>query len=302
MALLLPQTVGRLRHTPNIDVRIGGAESNVAIALTRLGIPSGWISWLGNDALGDLVLSRLRAEGVDTFQVRRIEAPTGLYVRERLPGQTRVYYHRNGSAASMMGQMAFDPDYLDGASYLHLSGITAAISTTGQEFVTWAVLEGRRRGLRISFDVNFRTRLWDADRARDFVESLLPQVDILFVGSDEAAAIWGESGRDLVSKLRQCGPSEVILKLGPDGSLGCFGGDWQSRRAIDVEAVDPVGAGDAFAAGYLAASLWGLEAGERLEVGNAMGAYSTLSLGDYEGLPTREELETFMSGARATFR
>jgi len=302
MALLLPQAVGRLRHAPTVDIRIGGAESNVAIALARLGVPSGWVSWLGNDALGDLVLSRLRAEGVDTCQVRRIDAPTGLYVRERLPNQTRVYYHRNGSAASMMGPMAFDPEYLDGASYLHLSGITAAISQAGQAFVSWVISEGRRRDVRISFDVNFRTRLWEADRARDFVESLLPEVDVLFVGSDEADALWGESGRDLVSELRRGGPSEVILKLGADGSLGCFDGDWQSRPAIDVEVVDSVGAGDAFAAGYLAASLWGLEPGQRLEIGNAMGAYSTLSLGDYEGLPTREELESFMSGALATFR
>jgi len=302
MALLLPQGAGRLRHAPTVEVRVGGAESNVAIALARLGVPAGWASWLGDDALGDLVAARLRGEGVDTRQVKRVAAPTGLYVRERLPNQMRVYYHRNGSAASMMGRMAFDPDYLDGARYLHVTGITPALSTSCQEFVSWVVAEARSRGLKVSFDVNYRARLWEAELARSYVESVLPEVDVLFVGADEAEALWGESGRDLVARLHQLGPSEVILKQGADGSTGCIDGEWLSCRAIDVEVVDPVGAGDAFAAGYLAASLWGLGPSERLEIGNAMGAYSMLSLGDYEGLPGRAELESFMSGAASTFR
>jgi len=302
MALLLPQGAGRLRHAPTVEVRVGGAESNVAIALARLGVPAGWASWLGDDAVGDLVATRLRGEGVDTRQVKRVEAPTGLYVRERLPNQMRVYYHRNGSAASMMGRMAFDPDYLDGARYLHITGITPALSASCQEFVSWVVAEARSRELKVSFDVNYRARLWEAELARSYVESVLPEVDVLFVGADEAEALWGESGRDLVARLRQLGPSEVILKQGADGSTGCIDGEWLSCRAIDVEVVDPVGAGDAFAAGYLAASLWGLGPAERLEIGNAMGAYSVLSLGDYEGLPNRAELESFMSGAASTLR
>src|SRR5215210_2799612 len=142
MVLGLPQQPGRLRHAGSLELKIGGAESNLAIALSRLGLSAGWASYLGDDELGQLVFDRIRAEGVDTSQVRRTkEHPTGLYLREQVGTDVRVYYYRQGSAASMMQRGAFDPGYLEGAKFVHLTGITPALSEDCRAFVLWATRE-----------------------------------------------------------------------------------------------------------------------------------------------------------------
>src|SRR5215218_9864918 len=142
MVLGVPARPGRLRHAPSLELKIGGAESNLAIALSRLGVSSGWISFLGDDEPGRLVLDRVRGEGVDTSQIRRLGGyPTGLYLREKVGAEVRVYYYRQGSAASTLAPGAFDPEYLEGAEFLHLTGITPALSATCRDFVLWAARE-----------------------------------------------------------------------------------------------------------------------------------------------------------------
>src|ERR687898_3573710 len=156
MVLCVPPRPGRLRHAGSLQLKIGGAESNLAIALSRLGLSAGWASYLGDDEPGQLVLDRVRAEGVDTSRVRRIgEQPTGLYLREKVGTTTRVYYYRQGSAASKMEPRAFDLEYLEGASFLHLTGITPALSDDCRTFTLWAAREARAAGTRVSFDVNY---------------------------------------------------------------------------------------------------------------------------------------------------
>src|SRR3954447_1677603 len=178
MVLGTPTQPGRLRHAPSLELKIGGAESNLAIALSRLGIHAGWVSYLGDDEPGQLVLDRVRAEGVDTSRVRRLEGhPTGLYLREKVGTVARVYYYRRGSAASTMGPLAFDPEYLQEARFLHLTGITPALSDECRDFTLWAAREARATGTRLSFDVNYRSKLWSPESAKAFVEELLPHVD-----------------------------------------------------------------------------------------------------------------------------
>ena len=294
MVLGVPARPGRLRHAASLELKIGGAESNLAISLSRLGISAGWVSLLGDDEPARLVLDRIRGEGVDTSQVRRLpDHPTGLYLREQVGAATRVYYYRRGSAASKMAPGYFDADYLAGAEFLHLTGITPALSTDCRDFVLWAAREG---GTRLSFDVNYRSKLWSPEEARDFVEEMLPHTDLLFVGAEEARALWGRDDEDLVRELAEAGPGEVVLKRGSKGSLALVGDLTIVQPAFPVVEVDPVGAGDAFDAGYLAGHLWNLEAEERLRVANAMGALCVATLGDYEGLPDREELRAFLEG------
>ncbi|HSH78442.1 MAG TPA: sugar kinase [Herpetosiphonaceae bacterium] len=298
MVLATPAQPGRLRHATSVELRIGGAESNVAIALARLEEQVGWISWLSNDELGELVLARVRAEGVDTSQVRRIEGLTGLYMRERIGDAVRVYYYRSGSAASRMGSDAFDPSYLDGAQFVHLTGITPALSPACQAFMPWAMHEARRRGVKVSLDVNYRSKLWAPTTARSAIEELLPLVDLLFIGDEEAEALWGESGEALLHAFVQRGPSEVVLKRGAVGSTALVDGTITEAPAFAVTAVDPIGAGDAFAAGYLAGHLWRAEPHMRLRIANAMGAWAVMNNGDYEGLPTKAELWSFLEGRK----
>jgi 2-dehydro-3-deoxygluconokinase len=303
MVLGVPPRPGRLRHAANLELKIGGAESNLAIALSRLGLSAGWVSYLGDDEPGQLVLDRIRAEGVDTSQVRRLkDHPTGLYLREQVGTDVRVYYYRRGSAASTMAQQAFDSGYLSGAKFLHLTGITPALSEDSRAFVLWAAREGRTSGVRVSFDVNYRSKLWEAEEARRFVEEILPDVSLLFSGDEEARALWGRDDEGLVRELARKGPEEVVLKRGSAGSLALVEGEILERPAFSVTEVDPVGAGDAFAAGYLAGHVWELPSEERLRVANAMGAMSVATLGDYEGLPDEKELRAFLEGEKSLGR
>jgi 2-dehydro-3-deoxygluconokinase len=295
MALVVPPSPGRLRHATSLSLSIGGAESNVAIGLARLGIPASWISVLGDDELGELVLHRLRAEGVDTSGVRRIaDRATGLYLREEVAGRLRVYYYRSGSAAATLSPNAFDPSMLQGAAFLHLTGITGALSQECAEFLPCAATTARDAGVRVSYDVNYRSRLWEPSAAQAATEALLPLIDVLFVGHDEANALWGWETDTALEQLSKIGPSEVILKLGADGCAAMINGEQLTSLGFPARQLDPIGAGDAFDAGYLAATLWGWAPEKRLRAANAMGAFCVQNLGDYEGLPNRRELDGFL--------
>ena len=303
MVLGTPTQPGRLRHAPSLELKIGGAESNLAIALSRLGVSAGWVGYLGDDEPGQLVLDRIRGEGADVSRVRRLEGyPTGLYLRERYATGGQVYYYRRGSAASTMRPDAFDPDYLEGSRFLHLTGITPALSDECRAFTSWAAREARRAGVRVSFDVNYRSKLWSPESAKGFAEELLPEVDLLFVGDEEARALWKRDDNESIRELAQKGPQEVVLKRGGDGSMLLFEGRVLEQPNFDVLEVDPVGAGDAFNAGYLAGHLWEWGPEERLRLANAMGAMSVATLGDYEGLPDEKELRSFLEGKEALGR
>ena len=303
MVLGVPPRPGRLRHAGGLELKIGGAESNLAVALSRLGLSAGWAGYLGDDEPGQLVLDRIRAEGVDTSRVRRIkEHPTGLYLREQVGADVRVYYYRQGSAASTMQRDAFDAVYLSGAKFVHLTGITPALSEDCRAFVLWAAREARASGARVSFDVNYRSKLWGTDEAREFVEEILPKVYLLLAGDEETRALWGRDDEGFVRELARRGPEEVVLKRGGAGSLALVEDEGLEHPAFTVSEVDPVGAGDAFAAGYLAGHLWGMTADKRLRVANAMGALSVATLGDYEGLPDVDELRAFLEGVESLGR
>jgi 2-dehydro-3-deoxygluconokinase len=154
----------------------------------------------------------------------------------------------------------------------------------------------------VSFDINYRSKLWSPEEARGFAEELMAHVDLLFIGDEEASALWGREDEEFVRELAASGPREVVLKRGGEGSLAFIDGRIITQPAFPVEEVDPVGAGDAFDAGYLAGHLWGLGAEDRLRAANAMGALSVATLGDYEGLPDKEELRAFLEGRRALGR
>ena len=297
MLLGVPPRPGRLRHARSLELGIGGAESNVAIGLSRLGVPARWVSLLGDDEPGQLVLDRVRAEGVETSAVRRVpDRPTGLYLREDVGGTVRVTYYRRGSAASSLAPGSIDPGTLDGAGWLHLTGVTPALSEQCGSFVRWLAEEARSRGVRVSFDVNYRSRLWDADSARAFTESVLPLVDLLLVGTEEGRALWDWRGDEEQARwFAEQGPGEVVVKRGDAGAAAHVDGELLEVDAYPVVQVDPIGAGDAFAAGYLAAHVWGLPPQERLRVANAMGAICVRSHGDYEGLPSRRELDDYLA-------
>lgn len=293
LALISTQTYGPLQHRPSLALSLGGAESNVAIGLRRLGVDATWIGRVGRDSLGDLVLREITAEGVVVLATRDEEAPTALMVKERRSAvQTLVWYYRAGSAGSRMTVEDVDFERVRGAALLHLTGISPALSESMAEVTFAAIRVARESGVPVSFDLNFRSRLWSPERAAATYRRIIPLVDLVFAGDDEAAVAVGAADRpvELARRLVALGAGQAVVKLGPAGAVAVVQGREYAREAVRVNAVDTVGAGDAFVAGYLAEYLAGEDVATRLSTAVTAGAYQCLVTGDWEGLPRRAEL------------
>lgn len=286
MALVTPVDPLPLTEAERFALACGGAESNVAVHLNDLGVPAAWASRLGADPLGDRILAALAGHGVDLrWVVRDASAPTGLYLKDPGPDGTRVHYYRKGSAASRLAPADIDAWPLAEASWLHLSGITPALSASCAELVPSVVARARETGTGVSFDVNHRPALWPAAEAGPVLRTLARTADVAFVGLDEAAALWGaRTAEDVAELLPE--PRHVVVKDGAVEAVEFHRDDTGARtahrlpaRAVDV--VEPVGAGDAFAAGFLAGLLRGRTPAERLALGHSLAAWTLGSTGDY---------------------
>ena len=276
---------------------VGGAESNVAIGVRRLGGTATWIGRVGDDELGDLVLAQLRGEGVDVSHAMRDPgAPTGVMVKSpRTESVGRVAYYRRGSAGSRLCPADVPVDAVRTAGVLHLTGITPALSGTARDAVRVATASAREAGVPVSLDVNHRAALWTAAEAGAVLRDLLPEVDVLFAGPQEAQLLGADGDPALTpqraaAQLAAAGPAQVVVKLGARGAVAHVDGEPFEVPAHLVRAVDPVGAGDAFVAGYLADLLEGRPAVDRLRTAAACGAFAVTVPGDWEGLPTRRDL------------
>lgn len=292
MALMNSSAPGPLAHAASLSLGIGGSESNVAIGLQRLGTNAVWCSRLGADALGQLVEREIRAEGVDVRVTVDPQAPTGLMIKERrTPAAQRVTYYRAGSAASHMCPDDIDRELIANAAVVHLSGITPALSAQAADTVRKLVADANAAGVPVSFDLNYRANLWSVNDAAAFYREILPKIDIVFAGEDEAAIAVGPGTdpADLANRLTALGPREAVIKLGSEGALARIDGELFHREAIAVDVVDTVGAGDAFVAGYLAEMLHRCAPPQRLLTAVTTGAFACLVAGDWEGFPRRNE-------------
>ena len=271
---------------------LAGAETNVAIGLSRLGHRVAWVGRVGSDPFGQAALRTLRGEGVDVEGVVVDgSAATGLmFLEQRTADLTRVHYVRAGSAGSRLGPDDLPLDAIRSARMLHVTGVTPALSPTAAEAVSRAVAVAREAGVRVSLDVNHRDRLWSREAAAPVLRALLPGVSLLVAGEDELDLVVDGPEDEAVARLLADGVDAVAVKRGSAGaSLVTTAGRWD-RDAVAVTAVDTVGAGDAFCAGLLSAVLDGHADGDALERAVALGAWAVSTRGDWAGLPTRAEL------------
>lgn len=271
---------------------LAGAETNVAIGLSRLGHRVAWVGRVGSDPFGQAALRTLRGEGVDVEGVVVDgSAATGLmFLEQRTADLARVHYVRAGSAGSRLGPDDLPLDAIRSARMLHVTGVTPALSPTAAEAVSRAVAVAREAGVRVSLDVNHRDRLWSREAAAPVLRALLPGVSLLVAGEDELDLVVDGPEDEAVARLLADGVDAVAVKRGSAGaSLVTAAGRWD-RVAVAVTAVDTVGAGDAFCAGLLSAVLDDHADGEALERAVALGAWAVSTRGDWAGLPTRAEL------------
>ncbi|MGA4974206.1 sugar kinase [Streptomyces cinereoruber] len=299
MVTFLPSRPGRLADVPSFTRAIGGAESNVACALAAAGHRARWVGRVGADGFGDHLVDTIGAHGVDVTAVGRDpRRPTGIYFRtdeDRATDAHEVVYYRAGSAASAMSPATVPYESVAGARILHLTGITAALS--GDCLALVRELTARRPGRPlVSFDVNHRPALWRDGDAPGVLLELARRADVVFVGADEAERLWGlRRAREVFEAVS--GPGVVVVKLGGGGAVAT---DGEARTgAVDgvlvpaprVDVVSPIGAGDAFAAGFLSATLRGLDLRTRLRHGHLMAAAALTVPGDLAVPPRRDRLD-----------
>ncbi|MGO4595138.1 sugar kinase [Leifsonia sp. 2TAF2] len=300
MGLFRAAEVGSLADIDTARIGTGGADSNVAIGLSRLGIATAWVGRVGADGLGRRVVRDILGQGVDAHPVVDADHPTGLMVKEkRTPHTTKVWFYRSGSAGSRLEPGDIDRRLIETAALVHVTGITASISDSGRETVHRVLEIARENGIPVSFDVNHRSALWTTGDPAEVYRDIAARADVIFAGDDEAALLLGRPDADAaatVEGMRELGPSTAVLKRGALGSLASDGGALVEHPALRVPVVDTVGAGDAFVAGFLAGRLRGESLGDCLTTANACGAFACMGWGDWESMPRSEELELLGDG------
>ncbi|MDT5041543.1 MAG: 2-dehydro-3-deoxygluconokinase [Actinoplanes sp.] len=270
MALVTPDPPHPLSNGGPMRLDMAGAESTVACYLAQLGVRAAWVSRVGDDPLGVLLRDRVGGFGVDVQAVESDpSAPTGVFFKD--PGvTTRVFYYRAGSAASRLGPGTPVPE----ARLTHLTGITPVLSGSCAALIDH-LLDTRR----CSFDVNYRPRLWSVADAAPVLRRLADRAAIVFVGLDEAATLWNVSDpADLRTLLP--GPSVIVVKDAEVGATSFTPQGVTFVPAPPVDVVEPVGAGDAYAAGYLAGVLRDLPEGDRLALGHRIAGAALRIVGD----------------------
>ena len=277
MAMVAPVLPEPLTEADGFRVDAGGAESNVAAHVASFGHEARWFSRLGDDALGRRIARLLTERRVDVSSVVFDAAhPTGVYFKD--PGHGVLYY-RAGSAASHLQPADAETVALDDVAVLHVSGITAAVSASAAAFLEAIIDRARGAGVTVSFDVNHRAALWAAPAAAEPLAALARRADVVFVGRDEAETLWATTD---AASVRALFPevAELVVKDGDVGATAFTADRTVFEPAERVEVVEAVGAGDAFAGGYLAGRLEGATLEERLLRGHHRAALTLQTTSD----------------------
>lgn len=263
-----------------------GAESNTCVGAARLGLSTAWVSRLGADPAGAYVRNAISGEGVNVDWVFDDPTlPTGLMLKDI--AAARVYYYRAGSAASALTPSDLDSAPIAKARAVLVTGVTALISESAQR--TAVELLQRARGLRI-VDPNLRVGLWGSDRAAELITPLIARADIVLGGELELRSLFGGTtvGETLANTIRH-GATTVVAKRGPLGAVALHAdATTYAESPPAIITVDAVGAGDAFNAGYIAATLDGCDPSRTLRIAARCGAAVAAQLGDTAGSPDRK--------------
>ena len=265
-----------------------GAEVNVAVALSRLGLKAQYFSRFGNDQLGSVMLADIEAEGVDVSLAKRVDSFTGAMVRN--PGKSapvEISYLRKGSAASTIEPSDILDSYISSTRWLHATGITCAISESGAKTVKHALEKAAQLKIKSSFDLNIRRKLWSEDVARKVLEPLARDVELLIGGEDEYQVVFGKvEPKQILAEVNKRGCKIAVMTKGDQKMRFSIGGNYEEITPPKVVAVDPVGSGDAFTGGVIAGLLSGMSTTQALAQGSICGALVASMFGDWTGIPS----------------
>jgi 2-dehydro-3-deoxygluconokinase len=307
MLRLMPPQPLRLGQSQSLALSFGGAESNVAANLARLGRRTSWWSRLPDNPLGHQLISNLRGHGVDTEDVLFCQDERlGIYFIEygATPRGIKVWYDRANSAASHMQSSQLPDSWLMSADWLHLTGITPALSQSCRELVSYAMRQAQVLGAKVSFDVNYRALLWSPEEAARQLASYCQAANVTFIARRDAQqlfALSGETAAAVAGTLQSQWGDIVIVTDGDLGAAGCDGNKVYTVPALTSELVDRIGAGDAFASGVLDRLLDGAELNEALVFGTGLAALKLSIAGDV-AVVTRQEVQHLLDASGPVLR
>lgn len=299
MVCLEAEEWGPLRHVQSFSKWAGGAETNFAIALARLGHSVGWISQLGNDEFGRYIYTKIKGEGVDVSQVTfDPKMPTGVFfVEKETPSKFKCYYYRKGSAASRISPDNLNHAYIAQAKLLYLTGITPILSSSCEKAAKMAVQIAKSAKAKILFDPNMRLKLLSANQIRKKLLFFIKNADYFLPSEEELKLLMDEDNLHLaVKKVLSYEAKTVIVKLGGKGAILIDSSDKQISHPGYHQnfVVNTIGAGDAFDAGFACGLLREMNFSDSLKVANALGAFATLGKGSYQTLPTFNKVLSFI--------
>ena len=311
MVRLSPPNFQRLEQARNLDLQVGGAELNVAVGVARLGMKSTWVSKLPKNGLGYLIRNRIQEAGVDSSHIVWSEkGRAGLYFVEfgSSPRASSVLYDRVYSTISTIQRGEVDwTRIFSGAKHFHISGITPALSASASEVTVEAMKAAKKGGLTVSYDLNYRKKLWSPADAKKIQEPMMADVDILITTEEDTNVVFGIKEKDyeaVAEKLAQTfGLKIVAITLRED--LSVWKNNWTAiayregkifrDKKYEVEIVDRVGAGDAFTSGLLYGWLRLKDVQKGIQYGNAFAALKHTLPGDFNW-STMEEVEALLKG------
>lgn len=295
MITMDPTSKGPMRFVQTFERKVGGAELNFAIGCARLGLKTGWISRLGNDEFGRHIVNIVRGEGIDTQNVKLVDGyPTSVNFKEvREDGNGKTFYYRNNSPTEVLTVDSLNEEYFKSAKLLHITGVFAALDKEKNlEVLRKAIEFAKKNNVLVSMDPNIRLKLWSKEEVKESLVSLLPSIDILLTGLDEAEILFETSDpKEINAICNGYGISTVAIKLGENGSIGFRDGEYIEAAPVKAaKVVDTVGAGDGFDVGFVYGVLndWPLD--RTLLFANTIGSMVVSVAGDNEGLPLLKEV------------
>jgi len=271
----------------NYERVTAGAEANVAVAISRLGLKAQYFSRFGTDQLGSVMINDIKSEGVDVSAVKRVSSFSAAMVRN--PGKSapvEISYLRKGSAASTIEPTDIPETFISSSRWLHTTGITCAISKTGADTVKFALGRARERRVKSSFDLNIRRKLWSESEAKAVLEPLATDIELLIGGEDEYQVVFGlTDAKKVLAEANNRGCKIAVMTKGSQVLRYSIDGEFDQFTPPKVVSVDPVGSGDAFTGGTIAGLLSGMNPFQALTQGSICGASVASMFGDWTGIP-----------------
>jgi len=284
-----------VRLSSNLEAGVGGSELNVAVLAARLGVQSRWVSRLPDNGLGRVIANRAREQRVDAHIEWAEDGRVGLYFVEQAGARiSSVLYDRAGSAFSRITPSSMDwASVFEGARWYHVSGITPALSDGAAQVTAESLVAAKQAGLTVSYDLNYRAKLWSEKQARSVQEPLMEHVDVLIAGEEDARVIFGAESAEALAQRFAIDAVVITLRDNPCSASLAADGQVYSAPRVEVETVDPIGAGDAFCGGLIVSRLENRGWDDALRFATATAALKHTIPGDF-CLVARDDVEQLL--------